>query len=200
MKRSSLPKCLALACAFVLFSGFTMPSCKKNGDSSPPQSGSSSSSSGQTEASSSGSSSGGNSGGGGVSTPTITSVTPTFGAPAGGQTVTLAGDYFEAGLTVSINGVACATTTYSGSTSATCVTPAASAGGPYTVSVTNPDQGTGSLPNAYAYAYSMISADVNGTLENFYGFDSGDCQTNSNNGSPMITAMGYLGSEYAARG
>lgn len=87
-----------------------------------------------------------------VAAPTVSSVSPGSGPSTGGTSVTFTGTGFRSGLTLRINGVACATSTYNTATSATCVTAAVGGpSGPFGVSATNLDLQSGSLANAYTF-------------------------------------------------
>jgi hypothetical protein len=80
--------------------------------------------------------------------PTVTSITPDGGNPAGGTVVTIAGTNFVTGATVDIGGSGCTVGALS-ATSITCTT-TANAAGAYTVTVTNPDTQFGTLAS-YTY-------------------------------------------------
>ncbi len=85
-----------------------------------------------------------------VSPPTVTSVTPTFGAIAGGGTVTINGTGFVTGATIDFGGVTCGSASFSSAILYTCTLPAHGAG-PVTVKVTNADGAEGHLDNAFTY-------------------------------------------------
>jgi len=82
--------------------------------------------------------------------PSVTGVTPSFGAIAGDTLVTITGANFQSGATVSFGGTAATNVTFVGSTSLTARTPAHAAG-LVSVVVTNPDAQTGTLANAYTF-------------------------------------------------
>ncbi len=82
--------------------------------------------------------------------PTVTSISPTSGATAGGTSVTITGTGFLTGATVSFGGTAATNVNVVGSTSITATTPAHAAGA-VNVVVTNTDAQTGTLPNGYTY-------------------------------------------------
>ncbi|TMC01708.1 MAG: hypothetical protein E6J35_10270, partial [Chloroflexi bacterium] len=84
-----------------------------------------------------------------VAAPTVTSVTPSSGASAGGTAVTLAGTGFVAGATVSFGGSALTVSTIS-ATSITGSTTAHAAGA-VTVTVTNPDTQSGTCIVCFTY-------------------------------------------------
>jgi hypothetical protein len=84
--------------------------------------------------------------------PSISNVSPPFGPSAGGQTVRINGSGFIAGggLTASINGTPCGSTTWVSATQLDCVTPSGS-GASVTVAVQNPDLQSGSASAAFSY-------------------------------------------------
>lgn len=81
--------------------------------------------------------------------PTVSSVSPSAGALAGGTTLTITGTEFFTGATVSIGGSNCPVVSLS-ATQISCTLPAQAAG-TVAVSVTNVDTQTGSLAGAYTY-------------------------------------------------
>ncbi len=92
----------------------------------------------------------------------LLSVSPVWGPVAGGQTLTLTGTGFTAGMSVSVGGVACTGVNVSGPTAATCVTGAGTAVGHATVAATlTPD--TSSLADGYYYA-PYLQAQLDGVL------------------------------------
>jgi len=84
-----------------------------------------------------------------VAAPTVSSVTPSSGASAGGTAVTLAGTGFVAGATVSFGGSALTVSTIS-ATSVTGTTTGHAAGA-VTVTVTNPDTQSGTCIVCFTY-------------------------------------------------
>lgn len=87
--------------------------------------------------------------------PTITSISPNGGPPAGGTTVSIYGTGFDnsnGSPTVNFGGTACTSVNMISSVLMTCVTPALPAG-PYNVNVINQDGGlqTASLPSGFTY-------------------------------------------------
>jgi hypothetical protein len=86
--------------------------------------------------------------------PVITSVTPNFGPPAGGTSVTIVGLNFYSDSTVAFGGVSATSVSYVSNTELTCVTPAHTIA-IVNVTVTNPigtaGAGTGTLVNGYTY-------------------------------------------------
>lgn len=83
--------------------------------------------------------------------PTLTSITPNSGPPAGGTSVTIIGTGFTAGATLALGGSPATGVTVVDSTTMTAVT------GPHTagtvdVLVTNPDGQSGTLTAAFVYA------------------------------------------------
>jgi hypothetical protein len=83
-----------------------------------------------------------------IAVPTVTSVDPNAGPTAGGQSVTITGDGFQSGATVSFGGAPATGVSFISATSLTAITPAGAAGA-VDVAVTNPDTQTGSLPGGY---------------------------------------------------
>ena len=102
--------------------------------------------------------------------PTVTAVSPEAGPTTGGQTITLTGTAFFPGLAITVNSVACTTSTYISFTSATCVTPAG-AGGPFTVEVTNTDAQVGNLVTSYEYIAPPTVTSMAPTIGNGAGGD-----------------------------
>ena len=95
--------------------------------------------------------------------PSVTSVSPTGGALAGGTTLTITGSNFLVGMTISIGGSACASPTYVNATTLTCITPAHAAGA-VDIVVTNTDSQTGTGVGIYSYqaAPTVTSVTPNG--------------------------------------
>ncbi len=82
--------------------------------------------------------------------PVITSVSPNEGSPAGGETITIAGEFLD-GASVTVGGEACTDVNVAASgDSLTCVTPLAPAVGPADVEVTTVGGTTNSV-DAYTY-------------------------------------------------
>jgi surface protein len=88
--------------------------------------------------------------------PALTSIDITTGPLAGNTTLTLTGTDFMSGLNITIDGTNCTTSTYVSATSATCVTPAKTAGS-YDVVITNPDSQAGTITNGYTYATAALA-------------------------------------------
>ncbi|MGD0696946.1 MAG: IPT/TIG domain-containing protein [Terriglobia bacterium] len=86
----------------------------------------------------------------GSTQPVINLIQPVSGSTAGGTLVTIFGSNFESGAAVTFGGDTATNINVLGPAQITCVTPAHSAG-TVTVTVTNPDGGSGSLSNGYAY-------------------------------------------------
>ncbi|MBC7428950.1 MAG: IPT/TIG domain-containing protein, partial [Bacteriovorax sp.] len=82
--------------------------------------------------------------------PTVTSASPTYGALAGGTSITITGTGFVTGATVNVGGSTCTTPVVSNSTTMTCTTPAHAAGA-VTITVTNADTQTGNAAAAFTY-------------------------------------------------
>ncbi len=85
-----------------------------------------------------------------VPPPTVTSVAPTSGFPAGGTAVTITGTDFVSGATVTLGGTAATGVTFNSSTSLSATTPAGVLGA-VDVVVTNPDTQTGTLAGGFTY-------------------------------------------------
>jgi hypothetical protein len=60
--------------------------------------------------------------------PTVTSISPTSGSTAGGDTITITGTNLTGATSITVGGNACTTFNVSSATSATCTTPAGTAG------------------------------------------------------------------------
>lgn len=82
------------------------------------------------------------------SAPTVTNVSPAFGASAGGTVITITGTKFLSTTGITVGGTACATFSVTSATTATCTVPAGA--GTVAVAVTNA-AGSGSLPAAFSY-------------------------------------------------
>lgn len=82
--------------------------------------------------------------------PTASSASPNFGTALGGALVTLTGNFFVSGATVTFGGSSATSVTVVNSTTITCLTPAHAVG---TVSlvITNPDTQAVTLTNGYIY-------------------------------------------------
>lgn len=85
-----------------------------------------------------------------VPPPTVTAVSPTAGALAGGTTVTLTGTGFYSGASISIGGVNCSSVNFISATSASCIT-GAHAAGVTSIILTNADSQSGTGTNLYTY-------------------------------------------------
>ncbi len=85
-----------------------------------------------------------------IAPPTVSSVAPNSGLPAGGTAVTITGTNFAAGATVTFGGTAATNVVVVSSTSITATTPAGSAGA-VTVTVTNSNGLSGSLASGFTY-------------------------------------------------
>jgi hypothetical protein len=92
-------------------------------------------------------------------TVTVTAVLPAAGALAGGTVVTITGTSFNPGATVKFGDTA-GTVTSVTPTAITAVTPAKTAAGKVTVTVTNTDAKVGTLANGYTYQAAPTLAAV----------------------------------------
>lgn len=84
------------------------------------------------------------------SDPTVSNISPSNGPTAGGTTVTLSGTEFESNATVTVGGVAATNVVVLNSTTLTFTTPTGTPGAASIV-VTNPDDGSVTATNAFAY-------------------------------------------------
>ncbi|MBI4396801.1 MAG: IPT/TIG domain-containing protein, partial [Elusimicrobia bacterium] len=91
-----------------------------------------------------------------LSQPSVSSVSPNTGLPAGGTSVTVTGTDFYAGATVKFGDTAATDVKVVNSTTITCKTPAGTTGA-VTVKVTNNDAQEAGLANAFAYAYPEVT-------------------------------------------
>ena len=91
--------------------------------------------------------------------PEVTSVTPPFGPAAGGTMLTLTGNAFVSGATVTIGGVAATNVTVVNPSTLTLTTPAGMAG-PAVIVVTNPDLQSVTLTNRFTYIVGPTLASV----------------------------------------
>ncbi len=82
--------------------------------------------------------------------PSLSSVSPASGPPAGGTFVTLSGTDFQSGATVLFGGSAATSVAFVSSASITCLTPAAPAGA-VSVVLTNPDAQSSTLASGFTY-------------------------------------------------
>ncbi len=88
--------------------------------------------------------------------PTVTSISPTSGPPAGGTSVTITGTGFVSGATVTIGGTPATGVTWVNATTITAITPAVTAGAKNVV-VINPDTQAGTLTNGFTYSAIVIT-------------------------------------------
>ena len=93
-----------------------------------------------------------------LATPTVTGVTPTFGPPAGGTTITLTGTGFFPWMSAKVDTTACTSIGWISATSITCVTPAGSLGA-VDVSVTTAG-GTGTKIEGFNYGTAPATPKV----------------------------------------
>jgi len=82
--------------------------------------------------------------------PAVTAISPAFGLPSGGTTITLNGTYFFGASSVTVGGVKATSINVVSASVLTAVTPAGSIGSAVSVSVTTPG-GTGTLASAFSY-------------------------------------------------
>jgi IPT/TIG domain len=86
--------------------------------------------------------------------PIITSVVPNSGPVTGGTVVKLLGSGFETGAGVNFGSMAAASVTVVGSSQIRAVTPSSTAG-TVSITVTNPDSKSGTLPAAFAFFHTV---------------------------------------------
>jgi hypothetical protein len=92
--------------------------------------------------------------------PTVTTVTPNTGPPAGGTAVTISGTNFTGATSVRFAGQPATSVVVVSATSITCVTPPAAQDGPTSVSVTTPGGTGASPPTAFTYSGATGTSDV----------------------------------------
>ena len=102
--------------------------------------------------------------------PVISSISPTGGPLAGGNTLTINGNNFVAGALARIQGINCPNTRLLSSNQMTCQ-PAARTAGVYNVAVINPDQQRGGLSAAYTYRAAPTVSSVSPTKLRIKGGD-----------------------------
>ncbi len=93
--------------------------------------------------------------------PTISAISPTIGATAGGTVITVTGTGFVTGATVTVGGVACTSVNVSSGTNLTCRT-GANAAGSVTATITNSDTQTGT-GGTYLYQVAPVVTSVSPT-------------------------------------
>jgi len=87
-----------------------------------------------------------------IITPTIKSISPTFGSTTGGNTVTVTGTDFTGATEVTVGDISCATITVIDNNTLTCITPARIAPGPVGIIVTT---GGGSTKKSSPFTYIL---------------------------------------------
>jgi PKD repeat protein len=90
--------------------------------------------------------------------PTVISIAPNFGSTSGGTSVTLAGTNFQPGATVRFGGVPATSVNVLNSLALTATTPAHAAG-TVQISVTNPDNQSATLNNAFTFNGASATPD-----------------------------------------
>ncbi len=86
-----------------------------------------------------------------VDPPQVTGISPASGSVAGGTEVTIAGSGFQNGAEVSFGNKAATDVTVTSGTRITATAPQVTSGRTVSITVTNPDSGTGTLDQAYIY-------------------------------------------------
>lgn len=116
--------------------------------------------------------------------PSISAVTPTHGPESTATTITIDGTDFVNGCTVTLNGFSCTSVTFVSSIQVTCDTPSNMfAGGPYDVTLTNPDTQSDTYPNAYTFDAPSFDPLSVGTPLVWYDL------AHQTNGAGIITAL-----------
>ena len=108
-----------------------------------------------------------------ISTPTITSISPSSGSTAGGTSITITGTNFAAGATVSVGGNACTSVVVVSATSITCTTPAGSAGAKDVVVMYN---GAAPLLSPFSFIYATPTPTPTPTIIGVIGFKTGSAK------------------------
>ncbi len=125
-----------------------------------------------------------------ISTPAVTSVTPSTGPTSGGTAVTISGTGFQSGATVSFGGTPGTGVNVVNSTQISAITPSGSAGS-VTVNVTNPDSGSGSLPGGFTYC---AVASITGEPQDQSSANGVVTLTVAANGNAPLSYQWYRGS------
>ncbi len=124
-----------------------------------------------------------------MSAPTVSSVSPSTGPTAGGTAVSITGTGFVAGASVTFGSASAGSVNVVSATQITATTPA-NPSGPVTVTVTNPDSGNGSLPNAFTYC---DAASITGEPQDASSTDGVVTLTVSANGTVPLSYQWYRG-------
>lgn len=110
----------------------------------------------------------------------VTAITPSSGSTSGGSSVTITGNGFLTGATVTIGGSSATSVTVNSATSITCTTPA-HASGATNVVVTNTNTNSGTLTSGYTYGANPVTVT---SLSVTTGVDAGGTAT-------TITGTGF---------
>jgi hypothetical protein len=125
-----------------------------------------------------------------LNTPRVTSVSPTSGADAGGNTVTIAGDYFSTSAVVKIGGSPAVNVTYINSTELRATTPAGTVGAAdVTVTVGSL---TGTLAGGFTYL-APVECALTFTVYNHTAGRLGGWTAARPSGTQATLAIGSLG-------
>jgi glucose/arabinose dehydrogenase len=106
--------------------------------------------------------------------PTVSVVNPGSGPTSGGTAVTISGTGFVSGATVKFGAVAAVNVQVVNSTSLTATTPAQATAGAVNVTVTNPDNQSGTLVNGFTYTTPPSSGPAEIVLYASQGFRVGN--------------------------
>ncbi|MBL7716286.1 MAG: putative Ig domain-containing protein [Bdellovibrionales bacterium] len=121
--------------------------------------------------------------------PSVSSIFPKGGSTAGGTPITITGNYFQPGATVTIGGVACTSPNVVSGTQLTC-TSGANTSGMKSIVVTNVDSQAGTLTNAYLYSTMLWLGGAAQSANAWY--NSGLPATGSGDGMLASTLSNYM--------
>lgn len=131
--------------------------------------------------------------------PSISAVSPSHGPESTATTLTIDGTDFVNGCTVTLNGFSCTSVTFVSSIQVTCDTPSNMfAGGPYDVTLTNPDTQSDTYPNAYTFdaaefdpsSVGTVLLDLDARFVTAAGSDVSAMLDQSGNGDDAVTPAG----------
>jgi hypothetical protein len=125
-----------------------------------------------------------------LNTPRVTSVSPTSGADAGGNTVTITGDYFSTSAVVKIGGSPALNVTYISSTELRATTPAGAVG-PADITVTVGSL-SGTLAGGFTYL-APVDCALTFTVYNHTAGKLGSWTATRPSGTQATLAIGSLG-------
>lgn len=123
-----------------------------------------------------------------LSTPAITSITPSSGTTSGGTSITILGAGFVSGATITIGGNAATSVTFLSSTSLTAVTPSGTSGAKNVV-VTNPDTGSVTSSGGFTYFVPVTITYNSNANQHQNGAVSGTVPTTTSHQSGTIVTV-----------